>query len=173
MADASEPPPMTPQQAEAAAEAAAEYLHDHYGEDYSIWDSAWLVLLNEGHLRPAFSVHERTDALIHLQIERKADLLLLVDGSGFEQDDLRSVLAAEIQEVGTTETHPYSYTEGLAEASPQSKTSAAAALPVKSDRVRAGQVKREIRDSPEVADEELADVLRTTESETFYYCAQK
>jgi hypothetical protein len=82
---------------------------------------------------------------------------------------LRSVLAAEIQEVGTTETHPYSYTEGLAEASPQSKTSAAAALPVKSDRVRAGQVKREIRDSPEVADEELADVLRTTESETFYY----
>ncbi|KAJ1398962.1 hypothetical protein B484DRAFT_471642, partial [Ochromonadaceae sp. CCMP2298] len=83
MADAPEPPPMTPQQAEEAAQAAAAYLHDVYGPAQSVWDPAWLVVLNPGHLRPGCTVDDRTHALVSLDIDRKEDLELLVNGAAF------------------------------------------------------------------------------------------
>jgi hypothetical protein len=83
MADATEPPAMTAQQAEEAAAAAEEYLSDRYGDALSVWDPAWRVLLNEGHLRPGFTVDDRTDALVELEIDQKEDLELLVDGAAF------------------------------------------------------------------------------------------
>ncbi|KAJ1410198.1 hypothetical protein B484DRAFT_402986, partial [Ochromonadaceae sp. CCMP2298] len=83
MADATEPPPMTPQEAVEAAQAAEQYLQANFGEAYSVWDPAWRVLLNEGHLRPGFTVDARTHALVTLDIERKEDLELLVNGSAF------------------------------------------------------------------------------------------
>ncbi|KAJ1421917.1 hypothetical protein B484DRAFT_399304, partial [Ochromonadaceae sp. CCMP2298] len=52
MADATEPPAMTAQEAVEATQAAAAYLSYRYGDALSVWDPAWRVLLNEGHLRP-------------------------------------------------------------------------------------------------------------------------
>ncbi|KAJ1385644.1 hypothetical protein B484DRAFT_461255 [Ochromonadaceae sp. CCMP2298] len=100
MADASEPPPMTPQQAEEATQAATAYLQDNYGQAHSVWDPAWLVLLNPGHLRPAFSVDDRTHALVELEIERKEDLELLVNGSAFATEALADSADAAEQLAG-------------------------------------------------------------------------
>ncbi|KAJ1437478.1 hypothetical protein B484DRAFT_477388, partial [Ochromonadaceae sp. CCMP2298] len=83
MADATEPLPMTAQEAEEAAQEAEEYLHNVYGSALSVWDRAWRVLLNPGHLKPEFSVDDRTDALVSLEIDRKEDLELLVNGAAF------------------------------------------------------------------------------------------
>jgi hypothetical protein len=83
MADATEPPAMTAQQAVEAAQQAEEYLSYRYGDALSVWDPAWLVLLNEGHLRPGFTVNDRTDALVELEIDQKEDLELLVNGAAF------------------------------------------------------------------------------------------
>ncbi|KAJ1398963.1 hypothetical protein B484DRAFT_471638, partial [Ochromonadaceae sp. CCMP2298] len=68
-------------------QAAEQYLQANYSEAYSVWDPAWRVLFNEGHLRPGFTVDDITAALAELQINRKEDLLLLVDGSAFEEED--------------------------------------------------------------------------------------
>jgi hypothetical protein len=83
MADATEPPAMTPQEAVEAAQAAEEYLNYVYGDALSVWDPAWRVLLNPGHLKPKFSVDDRTAALVSLEIDRKEDLALLVNGAAF------------------------------------------------------------------------------------------
>jgi hypothetical protein len=87
MADATEPPAMTAQEAEEAAQQAEEYLSYRYGDALSVWDPAWLVFLNEGHLKPGFTVDDRTDALVELEIDQKEDLELLVNGAAFASEE--------------------------------------------------------------------------------------
>ncbi|KAJ1422990.1 hypothetical protein B484DRAFT_480835 [Ochromonadaceae sp. CCMP2298] len=94
MADATEPLPMTPQEAEEAAQAAEHYLSDRYGNALSVWDPAWRVVLNPGHLKPEFSVDDRTDALVELEIDRKEDLALLVNGAAFASGEAHTAALA-------------------------------------------------------------------------------
>ncbi|KAJ1391006.1 hypothetical protein B484DRAFT_473475 [Ochromonadaceae sp. CCMP2298] len=69
-------------------------LQLHHLRRRRLWDPAWRVVLNPGRLKPEFSVDDRTDALVSLEIDRKEDLELLVNGAAFASGEAHNLALA-------------------------------------------------------------------------------